>query len=111
MHIQLVIKIKIDGNPCRKSAKVLDNLEKLNLLSKIDKIIAADERQPSSEGFVLANKYQVESAPFFIVDEINNSTRIYTAYYRFMQDIFQISFSEEETISEIMAQNPELDYI
>ncbi|MDJ0619431.1 MAG: hypothetical protein QNJ63_22250 [Calothrix sp. MO_192.B10] len=111
MHIKLVKKIKLDGNPCRKSARVLSEIEKLDLLDKIDEIIAADERQPSSEGFTLARKYQVAAAPFFIVENESGLTRVYTAYHRFMKDIFQISVSEEEEIFEIMAQNPELDYI
>ncbi|MDJ0735070.1 MAG: hypothetical protein QNJ47_13560 [Nostocaceae cyanobacterium] len=111
MHIQLVKKIKLDGNPCRKSAKVLNNLQELDLLEKIDEIIAADQRQPSSEGFTLASQYEVESAPFFIVQNDKGLTRVYTAYHRFMKDIFQVSVSEEEEISEIMAQNPDLDYI
>ncbi|WP_088240310.1 hypothetical protein [Calothrix rhizosoleniae] len=111
MHIKLVKKTKINGNSCRKSARVLNELEKLDLLDKIDEIIAADERQPSSEGFSLASKYQVSAAPFFIVENDEGFTQVYTAYHRFMKDIFQVSISEEEEISEIMAQNPELDYI
>ncbi|MDY6901143.1 MAG: hypothetical protein SWZ49_24135 [Cyanobacteriota bacterium] len=110
MNIKLVQKIKKDGNSCRKSAKVLKELEKLNLLDKIDEIIAADERQSSSEGFDLAKKHNVSSAPFFIVEN-EGKTKIYTAYYRFMKDVFNIVVSEDDEISEMMAQNPELDYI
>lgn len=110
MNIKLVQKIKKDGNSCRKSAKVLKDLEKLNLLDKIDEIIAADERQSSSEGFDLAKKYNVLSAPFFIVEN-EGKTKIYTAYYRFMKDVFNVVVSEDDEISEMMAQNPELDYI
>ena len=111
MHIKLVQKIKLDGNPCRKSARVLNSLKELKLIDKIDEIIAADERnQSNSQGFVLARQYQVPSAPFFIVDN-EGFTQVYTAYYRFMKDVFHISVSEEEEISEIMAQNPDLDYI
>lgn len=111
MHIKLVQKIKLDGNSCRKSARVLKSLKELNLIDKIDEIIAADERNKSnSEGFILASQHQVPSAPFFIVEN-KGVTRVYTAYYRFMKDIFQISVPEEEEISEIMAQNPDLDYI
>jgi hypothetical protein len=110
MHIKLVTKIKLDGNLCRKSVRVLDELERLDLLARIDEIIPADERQTTSEGFTLVSKYQVQSAPFFIVED-DGLIRLYTAYYQFMKDIFQISISEEDEISEIMAQNPELDYI
>ncbi|MEL6460426.1 MAG: hypothetical protein AAFY21_03120 [Cyanobacteria bacterium J06641_2] len=110
MNIKLVQKIKSDGNSCRKSARVLNELQELNLLDKIDEIIAADERQSNSEGFDLAKKYDVPSAPFFIVEN-EGKTKIYTAYYRFMKDIFNVVVSESDEISEIMAQNPELDYI
>ncbi|MBV6621358.1 MAG: hypothetical protein KI793_00125 [Rivularia sp. (in: Bacteria)] len=111
MNIKLVQKIKSDGNSCRKSAKVLNELKQLNLLDKIDEIIAADERQQSdSKGFDLAKKYNVSSAPFFIVEK-EGTTKIYTAYYRFMKDVFNIVVSESDEISEMMAQNPELDYI
>lgn len=112
MNIKLVQKIKLDGNSCRKSARVLNNLKELNLLDKIDEIIAADEREQStSEGFNLAIKHKVSSAPFFIVENDEGITKVYTAYYRFMKDVFNILVSEEDEISEIMAQNPELDYI
>lgn len=111
MNIKLVQKIKLDGNSCRKSARVLNDLKKLNLLEKIDEIIAADQRQPSSKGFTLAREHQVSSAPFFIVKNDKGIVQVYTAYHRFMKDVFQISVSQEEEIAEIMAQNPELDYI
>ncbi|MEM6755429.1 MAG: hypothetical protein AAF630_20955 [Cyanobacteria bacterium P01_C01_bin.38] len=111
MNIKLVQKIKLDGNSCRKSARVLNELKELDLLDKIDEIIAADERQSNSEGFDLARKYQVSSAPFFIVENDEGVTKIYTAYYHFMKDIFKVVVSESDEISEIMAQNPELDYI
>ncbi|BAY82668.1 hypothetical protein NIES267_21520 [Calothrix parasitica NIES-267] len=111
MNIKLVQKIKKDGNSCRKSAKVLKELKELNLLDKIDEIIAADERQSNSEGFDLARKHQVSSAPFFIVENDEGITKIYTAYYQFMKDVFNVVVSESDEISEIMAQNPELDYI
>lgn len=112
MNIKLVQKIKTDGNSCRKSARVLNNLKELNLLDTIDEVIAADERQQAdSEGFNLARKYQVSSAPFFIVENDEGVSRVYTAYYRFMKDVFKISVSESDEISEMMAQNPDLDYI
>ena len=112
MHIKLVQKIKKDGNSCRKSAKVLKELKELNLLDKIDEIITADERQQSSsEGFDLARKHQVSSAPFFIVENDEGITKIYTAYYQFMKDVFNVVVSESDEVAEIMAQNPELDYI
>lgn len=111
MHIKLVKKIKLDGNDCPKSGKVLKELKDLGLIGQIDEIIAADEREPSSEGFSLALKHNVEAAPFFIVTDDNGSTRVYTAYHKFLKEVFNQEVSESDEISEIMAQNPDLDFI
>ena len=111
MHIKIIKKITLDGNDCPKSAKVLKELKELGLIEQIDEIIAADEREPSSEGFALALKHNVEAAPFFIVADDDGSTRVYTAYHQFLKEIFNQQVSESDEISEIMAQNPDLDFI
>ncbi len=111
MHITIIKKITLDGKDCPKSAKVLKELKESGLIDQIDEIIVADEREPSSEGFALASKYNVEAAPFFIVTDDNGSTRIYKAYHKFLKEIFNQEVSESEEISEIMAQNPDLDFI
>jgi predicted GTPase len=110
LNITLVTKVKLDGHPCRKSAKVLNHLKKLDLLSKIDTIIAADERKPSSEGFHLALKHQIDTAPFFIIQK-NDATDIYTSYGVFLRNVFKQQISEQEEIFEIMAQTPFLEFI
>lgn len=111
MTITLVKKIKRDGQLCGKSARVLADLEARNLLDQIDRIVAADERIDQSEGYALAAQYQVDSAPFFIVTAEHRSPQVYRAYARFLQDIFGLEFSEEEELAEMMAQNPDLDFI
>lgn len=111
MMITLVKKIKRDGYPCRKSARVLADLEQRNLLERIDQIATADEREQESEGYRLAAQYQVESAPFFIVTSSQGSPQVFQAYSRFLQEIFGQQTSEEEEIAEMMAQNPDLDFI
>lgn len=110
MNITLVTKVKLDGHPCRKSAKVLNHLKKLDLLSKIDTIIAADERNLSSDGFYLAFKHQIDAAPFFILQQ-DDSTYIYTSYCTFLKNVFNQHISEQEEIFEIMAQTPSLEFI
>lgn len=112
MNITLVKKIKLDGNPCLKSANVLEHLEKLGLLDRIDKIIVADEREQSTEGFALALQHKIETAPFFIVNNDDGSSRVYKAYYRFLKEVFHQDFSESKEISEIIAQHLDLiDFI
>ena len=111
MTITLVQKVKQNGQPCAKSARVLSELEILGLRSHIDQIITADERNPDGEGYTLAAQYQVESAPFFIVERPDHSVRLYTAYQRFLKEVFDQQTPEAAEISEIMAQNHDLDFI
>lgn len=111
MHITIIKKTNLNGNDCPKSAKVLKELKDLGLMDQINEIIVADEREPSSEGFALALKHDVEAAPFFIVTDDDGSTRIYKAYHKFIKEIFDREVSESDEISEIMAQNPDLDFI
>ena len=111
MKITLVKKIKADGNLCRKSSDVFKRLQRERLLGYIDRIIFAHETQPSSEGQILAAKYQVDRAPFFIVQQDNNSTQAYTSYSRFLLEVLDRQVSESEEIAEIMASSPDLDFI
>jgi hypothetical protein len=111
MKITMVKKIKADSSPCRKSADVLEKLEKSGLIDRIDRIVVADEREPSSEGLALALRHKVEAAPFFIVENDDGSTRVYTAYFRFLKDVLDQKISESEELSELMDQNPDLDFI
>ncbi|MEM7794494.1 MAG: hypothetical protein AAF579_08570 [Cyanobacteria bacterium P01_C01_bin.118] len=111
MNITMVKKVKADGNPCRKSASVLSELETLGFLSSIGKVIDADERNPQSEGFALALQYSVEAAPFFIVEQEDGSKAVYTAYSRFLKDVFDHEISETKQALEILSQNPDLDFI
>lgn len=113
MQITLVKKIKRDGQPCAKSARVLQELEEFGLLDRIDRVVVADERQAAtSEGYALAAEHAVESAPFFIVtDDATGSTRVFAAYHRFLKEVFDRETSEADEVAEIVAQNPDLDFI
>ena len=73
--------------------------------------VDADERNPQSEGFALALEYSVEAAPFFIVEQEDGSKAIYTAYGRFLKDVFNHEISETKQALEILSQNPDLDFI
>ena len=111
MKITLVKKINKDGNFCRKCVNVVEKLEKKGLMGRIDQIVVADEREPSSEGLDLAIKHGVEAAPFFIVDHEDGSTQGYSTSVRFFKEILNQKTSEREEVSEIMDRYPELDFI
>ncbi len=111
MNITMVKKIMKDGSPCRKCADVLRQLEENGFLDRIDQIVVADERDPDSEGMLLARKYKVDQAPFFVVEEDGQATKIYTVYFKFVKEILSEEISEQQEIKDIMDQNPDLDYL
>ncbi len=109
-RITLVKKIKADGALCRKCGEVEKRLEEAGLIARIDRIVVADERDEHSEGMRLAAQYQVEQAPFFIVEE-GGAVRIYTVFYRFLKEVLDRPVSEQEEIAELVHQHPDLDYL
>jgi len=111
MHISFIKKIKQDGSPCRKCGEVEDRLKTAGLMDRIDRVIIADERDPQSEGVQLAEKHQVERAPFFIVEEAGKPARVYTVYFKFLKEVLQQESSEQEAAADILDSNPDIDYI
>ena len=59
------------------------------ILNKIDTIIIADERDPESEGMLLAQQYQAERAPFFIVERDGQAAEIYTVYFKLVKEVLE----------------------
>ena len=107
----MVKKIKANGSSCRKCAEVEKRLETAGLTGRINRVIIADERDPETEGMRLAAKYNVDHAPFFIVEEDGKAPRIFTVYMQFLKEILEVEASEQETVKDIMEANPDLDYI
>lgn len=87
MKITLVKKILADGSPCKKCGEVIGKMEAADQLRFIDNIVIADEADPESEGMVLAAKHEVTKAPFFIVEDDNGNTTIYTIYFKFVKEV------------------------
>ncbi len=73
----MIKKIKADGNPCQKCMQVEELLKERGYLDRIDRIVYAEETNPESEGFKLAQKFQVSVAPFFIVEKEGSEPLIY----------------------------------
>jgi hypothetical protein len=107
-HITFVKKIKVDGSLCAKCQQVNQQLEQAGFLSKIDRIVIADERDSETEGMRLAAKHAVTYAPFFIVREENGEERIYTVYLKFLKEVLKQQVAEEE---ENQAISRDLDFL
>jgi hypothetical protein len=88
MHITFVKKILADGELCKKCREVSERLEAEGLIEMINHISIADERDAESEGMRLARQYNVERAPFFLVEDGGNVTAfdIYFKFKKFMTE-------------------------
>jgi hypothetical protein len=110
MHITMVKKILADGTPCRKCQEVESRLRESGHFGRIDKTVIADERDPGSEGMLLAAKHRVKLAPYFIVTDDQGVETIYTVYFRFLNEVLNARSSESDEVTEIM-NNQDLDYL
>jgi len=81
-HITFVKKILANGELCKKCQEVNDRLNVEGLIEQINHIAIADERDAESEGMRLAKQYNVERAPFFLVEE-NEEVTVFDIYFKF----------------------------
>lgn len=79
MKITMVKKIMEDGEECKKCREVSHRLKEGNELDLIDRIVFADMRDPDAEGNSLAKAFNVDVAPFFLVEEAGDVT-VYKTY-------------------------------
>ncbi len=111
MKITFVKKIHADGSPCKKCADVIGKMEAANQMQHIDQVLIADERDANSPGLLLAQKHQVERAPFFVVEKEGQEAAIYTVYMKFVKEVLEQKTEESEELKEIMENNDDLDFI
>ncbi|MGI9274973.1 MAG: hypothetical protein ACR2PT_09020 [Endozoicomonas sp.] len=87
MRITMIKKELADGSPCKKCGEVMARLEASGHINRIDRILVAKENDPGSEGALLADFYQVDKAPFFIVEEDGQEARIFTIYFKLVKEV------------------------
>ena len=111
MNITMVKKILQDGSDCKKCREVAERLEANNEMKHINRIVFADVRDETSEGFELALKHGVEVAPFFIVEDKGN-TAIYKSYMQLRKQVFgsEPTPEDKEIEEKRQAPPPEDDY-
>jgi hypothetical protein len=95
MHITMVKKRLVDGSECRKCNQATEQLKSRRLWERIDDVVVADEREPSSAGMQLAARFGVETAPFFIVHD-EAGEHLYTSVMRLIQDRLGRAVSDQQ---------------
>src|SRR6478609_1182290 len=86
MHVTMVKKRLLNGEPCKKCVDAEKLLETRGLMSRIDEVVWAVEGEPQSAGMKLAKEHHVDLAPFFVVRDDSGNTRIYTSTLQFMKE-------------------------
>lgn len=86
----IMIKKKLaSGEPCQKCAQAEEMLRRRELWDQIDEVVWADETDENSQGMVLAKEYQVEVAPFFLV-EGPDGTRVYPSAIKVAKEVLAL---------------------
>jgi hypothetical protein len=112
MKITFVKKILSDGSPCAKCADVIAKLESSGQMARIDEILVADERDPSSPGMLVAKHFNVDRAPFFVVEkDAAEVPQVYTVYLKFVKEVLEQKTDETEELKEILQNNSDLDFL
>lgn len=87
--ITMVKKLTRDGQPCAKCRDVEARMRREGLFEQIDRVVIAQEGDLDSEGMRLAQIYQVERAPFFLVADPAGDVRVYTVYFKLLRDVLK----------------------
>ncbi|MFC3151220.1 hypothetical protein ACFOEK_09310 [Litoribrevibacter euphylliae] len=112
MKITLVRKIKEDGTDCQKCQDVIDQMAKHDQLKFLDRIVDADERDETSEGFMLATKYNVSRAPFFLVEYPDGSHQIFTVYLKFVKEVLEQDTDKKAELQDTLtSMTDDLDFL
>ena len=76
-YVTMVKKRLASGEVCKKCQEVDAFLASRGKSDLVDRVVWADERDPSTPGWELARRHEVELAPFFIVEE-GERTEVFT---------------------------------
>merc|ERR1719356_1420646 len=105
--VTFVKKIYKDGSTCQKCDFVWKQIEKDGLVDKIDRTIYLDERDPTTEGFQVAQEHKITKAPYFMVTEedykvTDKSKQVYEVYFKLKKEVFGKEAGEKEKNEEII---------
>ena len=87
MRITLVKKVLADGSLCAKCNDVEQKLKENDQEKFLDETLIADERDPESAGMQLAQRLNVQRAPFFVVEKEGKEPEVYTVYFKFVKEV------------------------
>jgi len=100
MHITMVKKRLADGGECRKCQDASAMLQSRGLGDRIDEVVWAQEGDAASPGTVLAARWGIEQAPFFVVRD-GQGESVYTSVLQLMRERLQQQVTTQEQAAAI----------
>src|SRR5690606_19394079 len=82
MHVTMVKKRSVKGEPCPKCTQAEEMLRSRGLWEQIHEVIWADAADDNGPGMLLAKQHQVSLAPFFIVEAPGAPPEVLTSALR-----------------------------
>ena len=89
MKITMVKKRLADGTTCQKCLAAEALLRRRGAWKFVDSVTWADESDPKSAGMVLAKRFGVDVAPFFIVGELGDEPTIFTSALKLHRSVLK----------------------
>ncbi len=90
MVLTMVKKIKSSGSACPQCDIAEYELKKRGVWEEIDHIVVADENDLQSEGYQLAVRHRVTSAPFFIVRDQWGGEAVFHSHHQLLTEHFKL---------------------
>jgi thioredoxin-dependent adenylylsulfate APS reductase len=82
------------GEPCKKCLQTEEMLRQRGLWDRVDEVVWAVEDDPSSAGMVLAERFGVETAPFFLVTDGSGQVSAVRSALQLIRDHLQPAKSD-----------------
>jgi phosphoadenosine phosphosulfate reductase len=89
LHITMVKKRLRSGEPCRKCVQTEEMLRQRGLWDRIDEVVWAVEDDDDSPGAVLAERFGVDTAPFFLVSDDSGQVSAVRSALQLIRDHLQ----------------------
>ena len=99
MKITMVKKVLDNGAPCKKCVEVEKRLKETGLMGRIDEVLIADVNNPVSPGMIIAGQYNVDRAPFFVVEHENGRVEVYTVFFKLLREVLEPEKDDEPLLS------------
>ena len=108
--ITMVKKITRDGQSCVKCRDVEARMRREGLFDQVDRVVIAREGEPESEGLRLAEIYQVDRAPFFLVANGTGDVQVYTVYFKLLRDVLKPGKEKRPAFSQTAKATHAVDF-